>query len=74
MRQGGVVMLWLAMVRLLLWPLLLVPGTTAVWLNLPALGTKCVSEEIQPNVVVIADYAIALQTIWKNRERSMTNK
>ncbi|RWV79744.1 hypothetical protein GW17_00059072, partial [Ensete ventricosum] len=70
MRRGGVVMLRLTVVRLLLWPLLLVPRTTAVWLNLPASGTKCVSEEIQPNVVVIADYVvasdgtdIALQTI-----------
>ncbi|RWW65066.1 hypothetical protein BHE74_00027658 [Ensete ventricosum] len=62
MRRGGVVML-----RLLLWPLLLAPGMTAVWLNLPASGTKCVSEEIQPNVVVIHNYIvasdIALQTI-----------
>ncbi|RZR76026.1 hypothetical protein BHM03_00000630, partial [Ensete ventricosum] len=70
MRRGGVAMLRLAVVRLLLWPLLLAPGTAAVWLNLPASGTKCVSEEIQPNVVVIANYAvasdgadIALQTI-----------
>ncbi|KAJ8466366.1 hypothetical protein OPV22_028918 [Ensete ventricosum] len=70
MRRGGVVMLRLTVVRFLLWPLLLAPGTTAVWLNLPASGTKCVSEEIQPNVVVIADYVvtsdgadIALQTI-----------
>ncbi|RZS17642.1 hypothetical protein BHM03_00049809 [Ensete ventricosum] len=60
-------MLRLAVVRLLLWPLLLAPGMTAVWLNLPASGTKCVSEEIQPNVVVIDNYIvasdIALQTI-----------
>ncbi|XP_038990405.1 transmembrane emp24 domain-containing protein p24delta3-like [Phoenix dactylifera] len=37
---------------------LLPPGATAVWLNLPASGTKCVSEEIQPHVVVLADYAV----------------
>ncbi|WOL00454.1 transmembrane emp24 domain-containing protein p24delta3 [Canna indica] len=49
----------LAMVPiLLLWPLLLAPQVAAVWLNLPASGTKCVSEEIQPNVVVLADYAV----------------
>ncbi|KAK6131880.1 hypothetical protein DH2020_034381 [Rehmannia glutinosa] len=30
----------------------------AVWLSLPASGTKCVSEEIQNNVVVLADYVV----------------
>lgn len=30
----------------------------AIWLNLPASGTKCVSEEIQNNVVVLADYLV----------------
>lgn len=30
----------------------------AVWLDLPPGGTKCVSEEIQPNVVVLADYSL----------------
>ncbi|XBH98424.1 hypothetical protein VPH35_127939 [Triticum aestivum] len=30
----------------------------AVWLDLPPTGTKCVSEEIQPNVVVVADYML----------------
>ncbi|XP_044488285.1 transmembrane emp24 domain-containing protein p24delta3-like [Mangifera indica] len=30
----------------------------AVWLNLPSSGTKCVSEEIQNNVVVLADYLV----------------
>ncbi|EHA8587437.1 transmembrane emp24 domain-containing protein p24delta3 [Cocos nucifera] len=38
--------------------LLLLPSATAVWLSLPAAGTKCVSEEIQPNIVVLADYAV----------------
>ncbi|XP_072996267.1 transmembrane emp24 domain-containing protein p24delta3-like isoform X3 [Typha latifolia] len=33
-------------------------GADAVWLNMPVTGTKCVSEEIQPNVVVLADYAV----------------
>ena len=28
----------------------------AIWISLPASGTKCVSEEIQNNVVVLADY------------------
>ncbi|XP_048129913.1 transmembrane emp24 domain-containing protein p24delta5-like isoform X4 [Rhodamnia argentea] len=36
----------------------LVPVTEAVWLTIPSSGTKCVSEEIQSNVVVLADYYI----------------
>lgn len=47
---------------LLLCPLLLLillpPGSTALWMSLPSSGAKCVSEEIQPNVVVIADYGV----------------
>ncbi|KAL2511841.1 Transmembrane emp24 domain-containing protein p24 delta 3 [Abeliophyllum distichum] len=30
----------------------------AIWLNMPASGTKCVSEEIQNNIVVLADYIV----------------
>lgn len=30
----------------------------SVWLNIPSSGTKCVSEEIQTNVVVLADYYV----------------
>ncbi|KAG6417382.1 hypothetical protein SASPL_119536 [Salvia splendens] len=30
----------------------------AIWLNLPATGTKCVSDEIHNNVVVLADYVV----------------
>ncbi|KAK9929351.1 hypothetical protein M0R45_026453 [Rubus argutus] len=36
---------------------LLRPGL-AIWLTLPSSGTKCVSEEIQNNVVVLADYVV----------------
>lgn len=32
--------------------------THAIWLNLPSTGTKCVSEEIHSNVVVLADYVV----------------
>lgn len=31
---------------------------TALWLTLPAAATKCVSEEIQANVIVLADYSV----------------
>jgi hypothetical protein len=34
----------------------------AVWLDLPPTGTKCVSEEIQANVVVLADYALMYES------------
>lgn len=34
------------------------PVSEAIWLTLPATGTKCVSEEIQNNVVVLADYVV----------------
>ncbi|CAN6678562.1 unnamed protein product [Malus baccata var. baccata] len=30
----------------------------AIWVTLPSSGTKCVSEEIQNNVVVLADYVV----------------
>ena len=36
----------------------LVRPTHAIWLNIPSSGTKCVSEEIQTNVVVMADYVV----------------
>lgn len=39
----------------------LAESAAAVWLELPQKGTKCVSEEIQPNVVVLADYSIMFE-------------
>jgi hypothetical protein len=42
--------------------MLLAPGAEAVWLDVPPSGTKCVSEEIHPNVVVIADYGIMFES------------
>ncbi|CAH8311394.1 unnamed protein product [Eruca vesicaria subsp. sativa] len=37
---------------------ILVSVGESVWLDVPTSGTKCVSEEIQSNVVVLADYII----------------
>ncbi|KAL8162396.1 hypothetical protein V2J09_013885 [Rumex salicifolius] len=37
---------------------LMLPLAEGVWLSLPSSGTKCVSEEIQNNVVVLADYVV----------------
>ncbi|MBA0782163.1 hypothetical protein Gotri_003025 [Gossypium trilobum] len=34
------------------------PVGDAIWLNVPPTGTKCVSEEIQSNVVVLSDYVV----------------
>ncbi|ESQ48958.1 hypothetical protein EUTSA_v10022117mg [Eutrema salsugineum] len=34
----------------------LLPATEAIWLTVPSSGERCVSEEIQANVVVVADY------------------
>ncbi|KAF3320628.1 Transmembrane emp24 domain-containing protein p24delta3 [Carex littledalei] len=39
----------------------LAESAAAVWLDLPQKGTKCVSEEIQPNVVVLADYSLMFE-------------
>ncbi|XP_057806174.1 transmembrane emp24 domain-containing protein p24delta3-like [Salvia miltiorrhiza] len=45
-------------VVLLLLFLCLLRRSDAIWLSLPTSGTKCVSEEIQSNVVVLADYVV----------------
>ncbi|XP_047153533.1 transmembrane emp24 domain-containing protein p24delta4-like [Vigna umbellata] len=44
----------------------LVPSALAIWLTVPATGTKCVSEEIQHNVVVLADYVVIPSDHSKN--------
>ncbi|XP_037496343.1 transmembrane emp24 domain-containing protein p24delta5 isoform X2 [Jatropha curcas] len=36
----------------------LIPVAEAIWLTIPSTGTKCLSEEIQNNVVVLADYYV----------------
>lgn len=36
----------------------LIPVAEAIWFQIPSSGTKCVSEEIQNNVVVLADYYV----------------
>ncbi|OIV96673.1 hypothetical protein TanjilG_09215 [Lupinus angustifolius] len=36
----------------------LLPQTEAIWLTIPTSGPKCLSEEIQSHVVVIADYYV----------------
>ncbi|KAM0948906.1 hypothetical protein DsansV1_C06g0064631 [Dioscorea sansibarensis] len=38
------------------WPL----GTGAVWLNIPAGETKCISEEIQTDNIVLGEYSVVV--------------
>ncbi|KAK7328271.1 hypothetical protein VNO77_22374 [Canavalia gladiata] len=50
---------------LMLFPLLFLcffSASQAIWLTLPPAATKCVSEEIQNNVVVLVDYAVVPNT------------
>lgn len=48
----------IALLLLLFFTTLILPQTQAIWLNIPSSGTKCVSEEIQTHVVVLADYYV----------------
>ncbi|KAF5743913.1 transmembrane emp24 domain-containing protein p24delta3-like [Tripterygium wilfordii] len=45
-------------VLLTLWIWTDIQGGEAIWLTVPPTGTKCVSEEIHSNVVVLADYVV----------------
>jgi hypothetical protein len=53
MARGGE---WAAAAAVALW--WMVAGTEAVWLEIRPSATKCVSEDIQSNVVVIGDYSL----------------
>ncbi|KAK6916016.1 GOLD domain [Dillenia turbinata] len=55
--MGRVIVVWAA--GAMLW----VSMGEAVWLNLPGSGTKCVSEEIHNNVVVLADYVVVTDDV-----------
>lgn len=57
MRRGLPTALLLSTLLVFLVPVM-IPVGEAVWLDVPTTGTKCVSEEIQSNVVVLADYLI----------------
>ncbi|XP_061365751.1 transmembrane emp24 domain-containing protein p24delta4-like [Gastrolobium bilobum] len=56
--MGNIAMLTSLSLFLCIFSINLVPSAVAVWITLPASGTKCVSEEIQNNVVVLADYVV----------------
>uniref|UniRef100_A0A1J3GR32 Transmembrane emp24 domain-containing protein p24delta3 n=2 Tax=Noccaea caerulescens TaxID=107243 RepID=A0A1J3GR32_NOCCA len=57
MRRGLPTALLLSTLLVFLVPVM-IPVGEAVWLDVPTTGTKCVSEEIQSNVIVLADYLI----------------
>ncbi|KAK9050836.1 hypothetical protein SSX86_030192 [Deinandra increscens subsp. villosa] len=48
---------WRAVI-VLVWWCATTSTTRAIWLDLPDSGTKCVSEDIHNNVVVLADYSL----------------
>ncbi|XP_020226965.1 transmembrane emp24 domain-containing protein p24delta3 [Cajanus cajan] len=48
---------------LLCFTTLLLLRTEAVWLTIPSKGTKCMSEEIQSHVVVLADYYVVADDV-----------
>ncbi|KAL6656119.1 hypothetical protein ACP70R_006945 [Stipagrostis hirtigluma subsp. patula] len=52
MARGGA---WAAAAAVLWW---MAAGAGAIWLEIQPSATKCVSEEIQSNVVVIGDYSV----------------
>ncbi|KAA8546393.1 hypothetical protein F0562_002868 [Nyssa sinensis] len=54
--RNPAVVLWLVLICC--WTSHLLPIAQAIWLSLPSSGTKCVSEEIQNNVVILADYSV----------------
>ncbi|KAE8664657.1 Transmembrane emp24 domain-containing protein p24delta3 [Hibiscus syriacus] len=56
--SGNANVRWSAVFVALLWCLSNAPHGGAIWLNVPKTGTKCVSEEIQSNVVVLGDYVV----------------
>ncbi|KAI3820121.1 hypothetical protein L1987_13979 [Smallanthus sonchifolius] len=48
---------WRAVI-VFIWWCVITTTTQAIWLDLPNSGTKCVSEDIHNNVVVLADYSV----------------
>ncbi|KDP38879.1 hypothetical protein JCGZ_05036 [Jatropha curcas] len=54
--RGQALLLLQFLLKLLIWGN--IPVSEGIWLNLPSTGTKCVSEELHTNVVVLADYVV----------------
>ncbi|KAJ1378038.1 Thioredoxin-like superfamily [Sesbania bispinosa] len=52
----------------------IIPQTEAVWLTIPTSGTKCMSEEIQTHVVVLADYYVVADDVQGHPLRTVSVK
>jgi hypothetical protein len=52
----------------------LVPIAEAIWLNVPSSGTKCMSEDIQTNVVVLADYYVVDEGVQPHHTPTISAK
>jgi len=48
--------------------------TEAVWLTIPSKGTKCMSEEIQAHVVVLADYYVVADDVKGHQPQTVSVK
>lgn len=48
--------------------------TEAVWLTIPSKGTKCMSEEIQTHVVVLADYYVVADDVQGHQLQTISAK
>ncbi|RDX73184.1 Transmembrane emp24 domain-containing protein p24delta3 [Mucuna pruriens] len=48
--------------------------TQAVWLTIPSKGTKCMSEEIQTHVVVLADYYVIADDVKGHQLQTISAK
>lgn len=48
--------------------------TEAVWLTIPSKGTKCMSEEIQTHVVVLADYYVVADDVQGHQLTTISAK
>src|ERR1044072_7986137 len=53
---------------LFFFPTFILPSAEAVWLTIPSSGTKCVSEEIQTHIVVLADYYVVADDELKGHQ------
>lgn len=62
MVMGATVRREVVLPLLLVWCMICFLGniqvSEGIWLNLPGSATKCVSEELHNNVVVLADYVV----------------
>ncbi|KAL9313588.1 hypothetical protein ACSQ67_019040 [Phaseolus vulgaris] len=48
--------------------------TEAIWLTIPSKGTKCMSEEIQAHVVVLADYYVVTDDVKGHQPQTVSAK